>query len=87
MYGELTWMAEYVAFAIMLGVSIIIGLYYGCVEAKQNTVNEYLLGGKHMSVFPITMSLIARYKQTDDIVIVFLENIENHVSRGLAYTS
>lgn len=81
MYEELTWMVEYVAFAIMLGVSVIIGLYYGCVEAKQNTVNDYLLGGKHMSVFPITMSLISRYEQTDDVVIVNSDNIENHVSR------
>lgn len=60
MTGELSWMAEYAAFAVMLGLSMMIGLYYGCVEAKQNTVNDYLLGGKHMSVFPITMSLIAR---------------------------
>lgn len=57
---ELSWMAEYAAFAVMLGLSMIIGLYYGCVDGKQNTVSDYLLGGKHMSVFPITMSLIAR---------------------------
>lgn len=44
----------------MLGLSVLVGLYYGLV-AKQNTVTDYLLGGKHMSVFPITMSLIARY--------------------------
>ncbi|VVC39883.1 Sodium/solute symporter [Cinara cedri] len=61
MTGELSWMAEYAAFAVMLGLSMMIGLYYGCVEAKQNTVNDYLLGGKHMSVFPITMSLIASH--------------------------
>lgn len=56
----LSWMVEYAAFAVMLGLSVVIGLYYGCVEGKQNTVSEYLLGGKHMSVLPITMSLIAR---------------------------
>lgn len=54
-------LAEYAAFAVMLGLSVIIGLYYGCVKGEQNTVKEYLLGSKHMSVFPIAVSLIARY--------------------------
>ncbi|XP_050537051.1 sodium-coupled monocarboxylate transporter 2-like isoform X2 [Daktulosphaira vitifoliae] len=58
---QLSWAAEYAAFACMLGISILIGLYYGFVERKQSTVNDYLLGGKHMSVFPITMSLIASH--------------------------
>lgn len=57
---QLNWMAEYAAFVIMLGLSLVIGLYYGCVS-KQNTVADYLLGGKHMSVFPITMSLVASH--------------------------
>lgn len=57
---QLNWMAEYAAFVIMLGLSVVIGLYYGCIS-KQNTVNDYLLGGKHMSVFPITMSLVASH--------------------------
>ncbi|KAL5235937.1 hypothetical protein ACI65C_003347 [Semiaphis heraclei] len=57
---QLNWMAEYAAFIIMLGLSIVIGIYYG-FYSKQNTVNDYLLGGKHMSVFPITLSLIASH--------------------------
>lgn len=60
MHDDMNWMAECVAFAIMLGLSVMVGLYYGCVEGKQNTVSEYLLGGKNMTVFPVTMSLIAR---------------------------
>ncbi|VVC39885.1 Sodium/solute symporter [Cinara cedri] len=58
---ELNWMVEYVTFAVMLGLSTAVGLYYGCVDGKQNTVSEYFLGGKRMSVFPITMSLIASH--------------------------
>ncbi|XP_060833760.1 sodium-coupled monocarboxylate transporter 1-like [Rhopalosiphum padi] len=57
---NMNWVAEYAAFVIMLGLSVVIGLYYGCFS-KQNTVSDYLLGGKHMSVFPITMSLIASH--------------------------
>jgi Na+/proline symporter len=58
---RLNWLVECSAFVLMLGISMVIGLYYGFVEGKQNTISEYLLGGKHMTVFPITMSLIARY--------------------------
>lgn len=60
MHDDMNWMAECVALAVMLSLSVIVGLYYGCVEGNQNTVGEYLLGGKHMTVFPVTMSLIAR---------------------------
>jgi Na+/proline symporter len=58
---QLNWTVECVAFVIMIGLSVVVGLYYGCVQGKQNTVSEYLLGGRHMAVLPITMSLITRY--------------------------
>ncbi|XP_050533671.1 sodium-coupled monocarboxylate transporter 1-like [Daktulosphaira vitifoliae] len=58
---QFSWIAEFAAFACMLGISISIGVYYGFIERKQNTITDYLLGGKHMAVFPITMSLIASH--------------------------
>lgn len=51
---------EFTTFGSLLGLSALIGIYYGCYKGNQNTVNEYMLGGKAMSVFPIAMSLIAR---------------------------
>lgn len=51
---------EYLVFSLMLGISALIGVYYGCYKGNQNTVSEYMQGGKKMGVFPITMSLIAR---------------------------
>lgn len=50
---------EYTVFSSMLGLSALIGVYYGCLK-EQNTVSEYMLGGKKMGTFPVTMSLIAR---------------------------
>lgn len=51
---------DYVLFVSMLLLSTFIGLYYGFVaKTKQNTVKEYLLGGKTMHILPISMSLIA----------------------------
>lgn len=44
----------------LLAISLIIGLYFGCRKKKQ-TAEEYLLGNKKMKVFPIGISLVARY--------------------------
>lgn len=48
-------------FAGMLAVSAIVGVYQA-YKARKNTdaVREYLVGGQNMSIFPISMSLIAR---------------------------
>lgn len=51
---------EYIVFGTMLGLSALIGIYYGWYKGNQNTVTEYMLGGKAMGIFPISMSLIAR---------------------------
>lgn len=50
---------EYLVFCTMLILSLLIGVYYGWFK-KQDTVAEYMLGGKKMGVFPVTMSLIFR---------------------------
>lgn len=53
---------DYIVFGIMLIVSALIGVYFAWfAKVKQNTTSEYLMGGKTMGIFPISMSLIARY--------------------------
>ncbi|XP_076239427.1 sodium-coupled monocarboxylate transporter 1 [Calliopsis andreniformis] len=49
-------------FAGMLGISAIVGVYQA-YKSRKNTdaVREYLVGGQNMSIFPISMSLIASY--------------------------
>ncbi|KAJ1532030.1 hypothetical protein ONE63_000664 [Megalurothrips usitatus] len=49
---------DYAMFAVMMAVSALVGVYYGCYK-RQRTVQDYLLGGKTMGIFPIAMSLIA----------------------------
>lgn len=52
---------DYSIFTIMLGLSALIGIYFGFIsKKKQNNTEEYLLGGKSMSTFPVSASLIAR---------------------------
>jgi len=54
---------DYLVFGGMLLFSALIGVYFAFfAKQKQNTTNEYLMGGKTMGIFPISMSLIARYK-------------------------
>jgi Na+/proline symporter len=51
---------DYCVFSGMLVISVLIGVYFGCLTGGQNSVAEYLLGSKAMQTFPITMSLISR---------------------------
>lgn len=51
---------DYIIFSTMLGVSALIGIYFGCFGSKQSTTKEYLLGGKSMKVIPIVISLVSR---------------------------
>ncbi|XP_045109489.1 sodium-coupled monocarboxylate transporter 2-like [Portunus trituberculatus] len=51
---------DYLVFALMLVVSAVIGIIYGCFGKKQNT-SEFLMAGKSMTTFPVAMSLIASF--------------------------
>ncbi|XP_024946270.1 sodium-coupled monocarboxylate transporter 1 [Cephus cinctus] len=51
-----------VVFVGMLGVSALVGVYQAYKSRKNpDAVREYLVGGQNMSIFPISMSLIASY--------------------------
>lgn len=51
---------DYGVFALMLGISAAIGLYFGCFSGTEQTTEEYLLGGRKMKTIPIAISLVAR---------------------------
>ncbi|KAG8327053.1 hypothetical protein J6590_028196 [Homalodisca vitripennis] len=55
------WM-DYSVFGAMLVFSALIGVYFAFfAKDKQESSSEYLLGGRTMGIFPISMSLIASY--------------------------
>lgn len=56
---DFSWV-DYTLFMLMFGLSGAVGIYFGCFGKKQQTTNDYLLGGKNMKVFPVSMSLVAR---------------------------
>lgn len=51
---------DYMIFGLTLGVSIIIGIYFGCFGSKQKSANEYLYGTGNMKPLPIGLSLYSR---------------------------
>lgn len=51
---------DYLVFLLMLIVCAGIGIYFGFVQ-KAASAEDYLVGGRKMTVIPISLSLIARY--------------------------
>ena len=53
---------DYVVFSIMLLISALIGVWYGCGPGgKQKTTAEYLLANRKMRHFPVAISLLVSY--------------------------
>lgn len=56
---------DYSVFLLMLTSCICVGIYFGFIKKKSKKIKEqddYLVGGRSMSVFPVAMSLISRYR-------------------------
>ncbi|GJQ70266.1 hypothetical protein Trydic_g22707 [Trypoxylus dichotomus] len=51
---------DYFVFSTMLMLCIVIGIYYGFVRSTSSS-QDYLVGGRTMKTFPISMSLIASF--------------------------
>lgn len=51
---------DYLVLVLMLFLCVLIGIYFG-IKQKSTSENEYLMGGRTMSTFPVAMSLVARY--------------------------
>ncbi|KAJ3663287.1 hypothetical protein Zmor_007590 [Zophobas morio] len=52
---------DYIFFSVMLCLSALIGIYFGCFGSKQSSADEYLMGNKKMKVLPISISLVASH--------------------------
>ncbi|KAF7380974.1 hypothetical protein HZH68_015849 [Vespula germanica] len=58
-------LVDCIVFIGMLGVSAVVGVYQAYRSRKNpDAVREYLVGSQNMSIFPISMSLIARRSST-----------------------
>ena len=53
---------DYVVFSVMLLLSALIGIWYGCGPGgRQNTTAEYLLGNRQMKSWPIAISILVSF--------------------------
>ncbi|GFV11571.1 sodium-coupled monocarboxylate transporter 1 [Trichonephila clavipes] len=59
---------DYVAIGVMLVVSAAIGLYFRFSGDRQKTMNEFLMGGKNMSIMPVAFSLMATFMSSIAII-------------------
>ncbi|KAJ0182670.1 hypothetical protein K1T71_002039 [Dendrolimus kikuchii] len=51
---------DYFVFVVMLAICGAIGVYFGFVD-KQNSTQDYLMGGRNMKLVPVTFSLVASF--------------------------
>lgn len=58
-FQHFSWI-DYSIFVFMLTACGGIGIYYGFVK-KQNSTEDYLMGGRNMKLVPVCFSLVARY--------------------------
>ena len=52
---------DYVVFAAMLLLSILIGVFYSLAGDRQRTSSEYLYGNRKMSVVPVAISMVVSF--------------------------
>lgn len=80
---------DYATFGSLLGLSALIGIYYGCIKGTKNSKVEYMLGGKSMHVFPIAMSLITRYevKLRNVLLVTNLDKFISATFQELPYSA
>lgn len=53
--------ADYVVFAIVLLISLGIGVYYAIVGRKTQSTAEFLMASRSMGTLPVALSLLASF--------------------------
>ena len=53
--AQFQWV-DYLVMAIMLLASMATGIYFACIDRKQGGVEEYLMAGRRMNIFPVAFS-------------------------------
>lgn len=74
---------DYTVLGTMLVVSCMIGTFYACFSKKQETSEDFLLGGSDMGTIPMAMSLAASFITAIELLGNPAEMYE-HVSLGFS---
>ncbi|XP_015123582.1 putative sodium-dependent multivitamin transporter [Diachasma alloeum] len=65
---------DYVVIAVMLAISIGIGLYYRCTGGKQKTIEEYFSANRSMGILPVGIALMVSFMSAITLLGVSSEN-------------
>lgn len=58
---EVFGIVDYLVFAAVLVISAAIGIWYAYVDRKKTSTQEFLMGGRSLSIFPVAMSILASF--------------------------
>lgn len=53
--------ADYVVIAVMLFIPLAVGVFFAIKDAKKTNRDEYLFGGRKMSMLPVALSIFATF--------------------------
>ena len=53
--------ADYLVFGISLAISASVGVFYGWLDRKKNTPEEFLMAGRNMPIFPVSVSMFVSW--------------------------
>ncbi|XP_067657886.1 sodium-coupled monocarboxylate transporter 1-like [Haliotis asinina] len=59
---------DYIVIAVTLAVPLVIGFYLAVQGRQNNTKEEYLLGGRRLHVFPVTLSLFVTFLSSTSLI-------------------
>jgi solute carrier family 5 (sodium-coupled monocarboxylate transporter), member 8/12 len=62
---------DYGVFFSMLAVSTVIGVYFAYKDRKNISTEQFLLGNRKLSIFPVAMSILASF--TSVIILIFFK--------------
>ena len=72
---------DFVLFGLTLLVSLVVGLYHGCQRGKQQTTNDFLLGGGQLHAVPVAISMFMSYVSA----VLVLGNTAEMYTAGIQY--
>lgn len=60
-YADLFGWPEYLIFGIVVALSMGIGVFYGFFSSQNKTTDDFLVGGRNMNPFPVSLSLVCSF--------------------------
>ena len=57
--GRFHW-ADYLVFGVVMGISALVGVYFGIKDRRKMSTEQFLMAGRNMHVLPVAASFFVR---------------------------